>query len=145
MDKVYFFYSIGNWCYRHHLSIIAVLIRFFMRFIFSCDIPYHAKIGKGTTFPHDALGIVIHPDVVIGCNCKILHGVTLGGRGGKGRIGLPQVGNNVLIGCHAQVMGPITIGDNAVIGAGSIVIDDIPANCTAVGNPARVISKKNII
>ena len=141
MDKVYFFYWIENWCYRHHLTIIAVLIRMFIRLVFSCDIPYRATIGKGTTFPHDALGIVIHPDVVIGCNCKILHGVTLGGRGGKGRTGLPKVGNNVLIGCHAQVMGPVTIGDNAKIGAGSIVVSDVPADSTVVGNPARIIQQ----
>ena len=139
MDKIYFFYSIGNWCYRHHLTIIAILIRTFMRCIFSCDIPYRTIIGSGTTFPHDALGIVIHQDVLIGNNCKILHGVTLGGRGG--RVGLPTIGNNVVVGCHAQVLGPVKIGDNAIIGAGSIVIKDVPANCTVVGNPARIISK----
>lgn len=142
MDKVYFFYSIERWFYVHHMTALAILVRIFMRISFSCDIPYHAKIGRGTTFPHDALSVVIHQGAVIGKNCKILHGVTIGGRGGKGRVGLPEIGNNVLIGCHAQIMGPIVIGDNATIGACSVVVKDVPANCTVVGNPAKIISQE---
>ena len=148
MNKVYFCYQMANWCSKHHLSPISIMIKKAMRIIFSCDIHYKAEIGVGTIFTHDALGVVIHPKATIGCNCEILHGVTIGGRGrvssngeGAKRGGLPKIGNNVLIGCHAQVLGPIIIGDNVAIGAGSIVIHDVPANSVVVGNPARIVSK----
>ena len=80
MDKIYFFYSLERWFYLHHLTIVAVFIRAFIRVLFSADIPYKLKMGKGTKMPHDALGSLFHPDVIIGNNCVILHGVTIGGR-----------------------------------------------------------------
>lgn len=141
MGKLYFFYSIERWLYLHHLTIFAKMVNLFMRIVFSCEIPFQANIGRGTEFSHGGLGVVINSESTIGNNCKILHGVTIGGRGGKGRTGSPQIGNNVLIGCHAQILGPVTIGDNAKIGGGTIVIHDVPANCTVVGNPAKIISK----
>ena len=140
MDKVYKWYKIGNWCYLHHLSPISILVKRVMRIFFACDIHYKTAIGEGTVFVHDGLGVVIHRKAVIGTNYKILHGVTIGGRGGSGRTGLPIIGNNVLIGAHSMVLGPVIIGDNVTIGAG-IVIHSIPANSIVVGNPARIISK----
>lgn len=111
-----------------------------VKVIFSADVPPQMHIGKGTVFPHDALGCVFHPDVRIGSNCKILHGVTMGGR--AGHKGLPVVGDNVLIGTHAQILGNVKIGDNAVVGAGSIVTHDVPANVVVVGNPAKILKAK---
>lgn len=137
MDIIYSIYKISNWCYKHHLTFISILCRFLLRFVFSCDIPYKVQIGEGTTFPHAALGVVIHPDAVIGRNCKILHCTTIGGRGQ--REGLPIIGDNVLIGCHAQILGPIHIGENSIIGANSVVISDVPKNSVAIGSPATVI------
>ena len=86
MDKIYFFYSLERWFYLHHLTIVAVFIRAFIRVLFSADIPYKLKIGKGTKMPHDALGSLFHPDVIIGNNCVILHGVTIGGRSGSKKL-----------------------------------------------------------
>ena len=140
MGKIYFLYQIERWFFEHHFYFFATIIKHFIRLAYSCEIPYKARIGKGTSFPHAALGVVLNEEAVIGENCKILHGVTIGGRGGKGRVGAPLIGNNVLIGCHAQILGPIKIGDNVVIGGGTIVIKDVPDNCTVVGNPARIIS-----
>lgn len=120
MGKLYFLYSIERWFYLHHLIIFAKLVNIFMRIIFSCEIPYKATIGYGTEFTHGGLGVVINSDTIIGENCKILHGVTIGGRGGKGRKGAPVIGNNVLVGCHAQILGPIRIGDNVKIGGGQL-------------------------
>lgn len=111
-----------------------------VKVIFSADVPPQMHIGKGTVFPHDALGCVFHPDVRIGRNCKILHGVTMGGR--AGHKGLPVVGDNVLIGTHAQILGNVKIGDNAVVGAGSIVTHDVSANVVVVGNPAKILKAK---
>lgn len=137
MDKIYFFYSAEHWCYKHHLLPLAVLGRAFIRIIFSADIPYHLEIGKGTTFPHDALGSLIHPYAKIGKNCIIRQGVTIGGRSGHKQ--LPVIEDNVDIGAHAQILGPIRIGNNAVIGAGAIVIKDVPPFAVVAGNPARII------
>lgn len=75
----------------------------------------------------------------VGHNCSILHHVTLGGSGKKGVVRHPAVGNGVLLGAGATVLGPITIGDGSQVGAGTLVISDLPAHCVAVGVPARII------
>lgn len=139
-DRIYNLYLIERWFYKNHLRPISVAIRAFIRLVFSADVPYAASIGEGTEFPHDALGMVMHPSTIIGKNCKILHGCTFGGRGGDN---LPVIGNNVLIGAHSIILGDVHIGDNASIGAGSVVVTDIPENAVAVGNPAKVIKIKH--
>lgn len=101
-DRIYTWWHLEHWFYQHHLRPLAIIVRAFIRLVFSCDIPYQVKVGKGTVFPHDALGMILHNDVVIGENCHILHGVTIGGNGGKG---VPKVGNNVTIGAHAILLG----------------------------------------
>lgn len=137
MDPVYRAYYIARFFYKRKLEIISVIIRASMRIIFACDVPYKAEIGKGTTFPHHALGIVIHPYAKIGCNCKISQNVTIGGRSGLEQ--LPVIGDNVLIGTGAKVLGPIEIGNNVQIGAGAIVIESVPDNAVVVGVPAKII------
>lgn len=139
MDRIYSLYSLERFLFKRNLTIISILIRGIIRIIFSCDIPYKATIGRGTTFPHDALGVIIHPNSVIGENCKILQGVSIGGR--SGYTDVPVIGNNVTIGANAVILGPIQVGDNSVIGAGSVVIHDIPKNCTVAGVPAKIIKK----
>lgn len=109
MERIYPLYRLSHWFYRHHLTPLTMLIRIFMRILFSCDISYKAKIGKGTSFPHDALGIIIHPNTVIGDNCKILHGVTIGGRSNKAAV--PCMGNHsrsVLVRCCLWIL-PLAI------------------------------------
>jgi len=75
----------------------------------------------------------------IGNNCSILHHVTLGGSGKKGVVRHPQVGNGVLLGAGATLLGPVKVGDGSQVGAGTLVISDLPAHCVAVGVPARII------
>ncbi len=137
---VYKFYKMSNFFYRKKLTIVAIGIRLIMRLVFSCDIPYKTKIGKGTSFPHHALGVVIHQDVIIGENCKVLQNVSIGGKSGYKK--LPHIGKNVIIGANSVILGPIKIGDNAIIGAGSVVLKDVLSGTTVAGNPAKEISSK---
>lgn len=134
---VYKFYLIENFFYKIKIIPLAIFVRFLMRIIFSCDIPYKVKIGKNCEFPHHALGVVFHQDVVIGNNCKILQGVTIGGRSNNPK--LPVIGDNVLIGANAILLGDIKIGNNATIGAGSVVLHDVLDGEIVAGNPAKKI------
>lgn len=137
MDIIYCSWKISNWFWRHHLTPLAFIGRGIIRVIFSADIPYKMEIGKGTKFPHCALGSLFHPETKIGENCKILHGVTCGGKGGNDK--LPIIGNNVWIGTHAVILGDVKIGNNAIIGAGAVVVKDVPPNTVVGGNPAKII------
>ena len=92
-----------------------------------------------------ATGLVIGETAIIGINCTFLHGVTLGTNGKDNGDRHPKIGNNVLIGCNAIVLGNITIGNNVKIGSGSVVVKSIQANMTAVGNPVRIINKTVVI
>lgn len=143
MDRISTIYRMEHWLYNHHLNVIAQMSRGLVRIIFSADVPPQMQIGKGTVFPHDALGCVFHPDVKIGKNCKILHGVTMGGR--AGHKGLPIIGDNVVIGTHAQLIGNVKIGNNSIVGAGAIVTHDVPDNVVVVGNPARILKSNKCL
>lgn len=143
MDRISTIYRMEHWLYNHHLNVIAQMLRGLVRIIFSADVPPQMQIGKGTVFPHDALGCVSHPDVKIGKNCKILHGVTMGGR--AGHKGLPIIGDNVVIGTHAQLIGNVKIGNNSIVGAGAIVTHDVPDNVVVVGNPARILKSNKCL
>lgn len=101
-------------------------------------LPHNAKIGPGLRIHHFG-GIFINPRTVIGANCTLRQGVTLGNRHEGG--GAPTVGANVDFGAYAQVLGEVRIGDNVKIGAMSVVLEDVPAHCTVVGNPARVVRR----
>jgi len=106
--------------------------------LWGVDIHPAAVIGSGLMIDH-ATGVVIGETARIGKNCSFLHGVTLGSTGKDKGDRHPKLGNDVLIGCNATLLGNILIGDSAKIGSGSIVLKSIPSCATAVGNPARVI------
>ena len=144
---VMFFYKIGNVLWRYNLKFIARLIMHFARIFTGIEIHPAAKIGSNFFMDH-GLGIVIGETAEIGENVTIYQGVTLGGimpsvesvlqRNQKRH---PTVGNNVIIGSGAQILGPINIGDNARIGANSVVLKDVPPNVTVAGVPAREFSR----
>ena len=102
-----------------------------------------ATIGKGLFIDH-GMGVVIGETTVIGDNCTIYQNVTLGGTGKETGKRHPTLGNNVLVGSGAKVLGPFKVGDNARIAAGAVVLSEVPPNATAVGVPARVVKVNGV-
>jgi len=113
------------------------------RFVTGIEIHPGAKIGKGLVIDH-GMGVVIGETAEIGDNCTIYQGVTLGGTGKDVGKRHPTLGDNVLVGAGAKVLGPFTIGDNTKIAANAVVLTEIPENCTAVGIPAKVVKKEGV-
>ena len=101
--------------------------------------PTSVVIGKNCQFAHNALGVDIHPEALIGDNSKIVQNVTIGGRSGLTE--LPVIEDDVVIGANALILGPITIGKGSIIGAGSVVLKDVPPYSVVVGNPGKVIKQ----
>ncbi len=141
MCKVYTLYKCGHTFHRWRVPLLPKLIYLFTRFFFTASVPYTASIGRNTSFNNWGMGVVIHRRAVIGKNCEISHQVTIGGRGGYYEV--PEIGNDVFIGPGAKLLGPIRIGDGAIIGANAVVLHDVPAHAVAVGVPARII-KENV-
>jgi|SRR5690554_4328459 len=139
MHLVLRFHKLSRLLYEKKIPILPDLIYKFMRVFFSCDIKYTIKIGSGVKFYHNALGVVIHKQSVIGDNVSIYQNVTLGGNGKIEELnGPPIIKDGVFIGAGAVILGPVTIGKNAKIGANAVVNCDIPSGATAVGIPARI-------
>ncbi len=113
------------------------------RFFTGIEIHPGAKIGSGLFIDH-GMGIVIGETAEIGDNCTIYHGVTLGGTGKDTGKRHPTIGNNVLIGAGAKILGPFKVGDNAMIGANSVVLKEVEADTTVIGIPGRPVKRKSI-
>ena len=128
----------AHWCYTHGLLFLARMISQASRRRTGIEIHPGATIGKRLVIDH-GMGLVIGETAEIGDDCLIYHGVTLGGTGKDVGKRHPTIGNNVLIGTGAKVLGPITIGSGSRVAANSVVLKDIPENSTAVGIPARVV------
>ena len=133
-------YRLAHKLYNHKFFFLARLISQLSRFFTGIEIHPGAKIGKGLFIDH-GMGVVIGETAEVGDNVTIYHGVTLGGTGKDKGKRHPTVGNNVIIGAGAKVLGPIYIGDNVKIGANSVVLKNINNNSTAVGIPAKIIKK----
>lgn len=130
----------AHWFYQHNMKFIARWISQRSRHKTGIEIHPGATIGRRLVIDH-GMGIVIGETAEIGDDCLIYHGVTLGGTGKDVGKRHPTIGNNVLIGTGAKVLGPFTVGDNCRIAANSVVLSEIPPNCTAVGVPARIVKK----
>lgn len=134
---VLIFYRIAHGLYKIKLFFLARLISQLGRFFTGIEIHPGAKIGKGLFIDH-GMGVVIGETAEIGDDVTIYHGVTLGGTGKDKGKRHPTVGNNVIIGCGAKILGPISIGDGAKIGANSVVLKNVPKGKTVVGIPAVI-------
>lgn len=133
----------ANFFYRHKQFFLARWIS--QRASRKTGIEIHpaAEIGNGLFIDHGT-GVVIGETAVIGENCTIYQGVTLGGTGKHTGKRHPTLGNNVMVGSGAKILGPVVIGDNTRIASGAVVLTDIEPNCTAVGVPARVVKKDGV-
>ncbi len=111
-----------------------------LKYKYGFDISYRTKIGSGLYLGHFG-GVVVHGDTVIGDNCNLSHGVTIGISNHGKRKGIPTIGNNVFIGPGAVIFGKIRIGDNVTIGANTVVNVDVPDNATVINNGSIIIDK----
>ena len=131
-----------HWLWEHgHRSLARVLSQL-TRHITGVEIHPAAQIGKHFFIDH-AMGVVIGETAIVGDNCVLYQGVTLGGTGNETGKRHPTLGNNVMVGSGAKVLGPFTVGDNARIAAGAVVLSAVPEDCTAVGVPAEVVRINN--
>ena len=144
--KAVFFHHLAHKIWNFKFYLIARIISQFSRFLTGIEIHPGAKIGKNLFIDH-GMGVVIGESSEIGNDVTLYHGVTLGGispsensddqRNSKRH---PTLLDNVIVGSSAQILGPITVGECARIGANTVVLKDVPANATMVGNPAKNIS-----
>ena len=131
-------YRRAHWFYEHNMKFIARYLSQRARHKTGIEIHPAAQIGNGFVIDH-GMGVVIGETTIIGDNCILYQGVTLGGTGKEHGKRHPTLGNNVLVGSGAKILGPVKIGDNARIAAGAVVLNDVPADSTAVGVPARIV------
>lgn len=133
-------YRVAHWFYGLRLYTVARCISQIARLLTGIEIHPGAKIGKGFFIDHGS-GVVIGETTEIGDNCLVYQGVTLGGTGKEKGKRHPTLGNNVMVGAGARVLGPFKVGDNVKIAANAVVLEEVPPNCTAVGVPARIVRK----
>lgn len=127
-----------HWLWEHgHRSLARVLSQI-TRHITGVEIHPAAQIGKHFFIDH-AMGVVIGETTIVGDNCVLYQGVTLGGTGNETGKRHPTLGNNVMVGAGTIVLGDIYVGDNVKVAAGSVVVHDVPAGTTVAGNPAHVV------
>jgi serine O-acetyltransferase len=126
---------------RLRIPILPRMISVLSRFWSGMEIHPGAKIGKGLFVDHGT-GLVIGETAEVGDYCVFFHGVTLGGTGHHSDKRHPTIGNRVLIGANATLLGPIHVGQNSKIGATTVIINrDVPPNCTVVGDPGRIVKR----
>lgn len=131
-------HRIAHWLWNHRLLFLARLLSHINRFLTGIEIHPGAKIGRRFFIDH-GMGVVIGETAEIGDDVLMYHQVTLGGTTLERVKRHPTIGNHVLIGMGAKIIGPVTIGDNCRIGANAVVNKDIPPNCTVVGVPGRIV------
>jgi serine O-acetyltransferase len=136
-------HRIAHYLYKHKLLLLGRLISQINRFLTGIEIHPAAKIGKGFFIDH-GMSVVIGETAEVGDNVTLYQGVTLGGTGKEKGKRHPTLGDNIVVGSGAKVLGPVKIGDNSKIGAGAVVLRDVPANSTVVGVPGKAVVRQKI-
>ncbi len=137
------FHRFAHWLYCIGIPFIPRMISHLARFLTGIEIHPGAQIGKGVFIDH-GMGVVIGETAIIGDYSLIYQGVTLGGTGKETGKRHPTLGENVVVGAGAKVLGNIQIGNNVRIGAGSVVLRDVPSDCTVVGVPGRIVYRSGV-
>lgn len=136
-------HRLSHYLYKRGFILVPRMISQFSRFLTGIEIHPGAQIGDGVFIDHGT-GVVIGETAEVGNNVTIYQGVTLGGTGKEKGKRHPTVGNNVVISTGAKVLGNIKIGDNAKIGAGSVVLKEVPPNTTVVGIPGKIVIRDGV-
>ncbi len=136
-------HRIAHGLYKREHYLAARAISQTAKMVTGIEIHPGATIGRGLVIDHGS-GVVIGETAEIGDNCTIYQGVTLGGTGKDVGKRHPTLGNNVMVGAGAKVLGPFYIGDNTKIAANAVVLEEIPDNCTAVGIPAKIVKREGV-
>jgi serine O-acetyltransferase len=134
-------HRIAHWLLKHKIPFFPRFISQFTKFLTGIEIHPGAQIGKRFFIDH-GMGVVIGETTIIGDDCLLYQGVTLGGTGKERGKRHPTLGNNVIVSAGAKVLGSITIGNNVIIGAGAVVINSVPDDCTVVGVPGKIVRIK---
>ncbi|AFY78323.1 MAG: serine O-acetyltransferase [Hydrococcus sp. C42_A2020_068] len=137
------FHRVAHWLRNLGVPFIPRLISHLARFLTGIEIHPGAQIGRGVFIDH-GMGVVIGETAIVGDYALIYQGVTLGGTGKESGKRHPTLGENVVVGAGAKVLGNIQIGNNVRIGAGSVVLRDVPSDCTVVGVPGRIIYRSGV-
>ncbi|MBR3791924.1 MAG: serine O-acetyltransferase [Clostridia bacterium] len=138
-----FWHRISHFLFNHNFKFIARWISQTVKFFTGIEIHPGATIGKRFFIDH-GMGVVIGETAIIGDDCTIYQGVTLGGTGKDIGKRHPTLGNNVMVGSGAKILGPFTVGDNSKIAAGAVVLSEVPPNSTCVGVPARIVKREGV-
>jgi serine O-acetyltransferase len=138
---VVMWHGLSHWLWEHELRLLARFSSHIARWLTGIEIHPAARIGRRFVIDH-GMGVVIGETAEVGDDCYFYHQVTLGVARTMGGKRHPTVGNNVIIGAGAKVLGPITVGDNARVGANAVVVDSVPNDTTVVGIPARVVDRQ---
>src|ERR1700749_1262026 len=134
-------HKMSHWLWRHRLYLLGRFSSHIARWLTGIEIHPAAKLGRRLVIDH-GMGVVIGETGEVGDDCYFYHQVTLGVARTSGGKRHPSVGNNVIIGAGAKVLGPLIVGDNARVGANSVVLDDVPSDTTVVGMPARPVDRQ---
>ncbi|MBR0600464.1 serine O-acetyltransferase [Sinanaerobacter chloroacetimidivorans] len=137
------FHKPAHWLYQHNLKLLARLISQWARFFTGIEIHPGATIGKRCFIDH-GMAVVIGETAEVGNDVTIYQAVTLGGTGKDVGKRHPTIGNNVVISSGAKVLGPFKVGDHSKIGAGSVVLEEVPDHCTVVGIPGKIVRRYNV-
>lgn len=136
-----FWHRPAHWLYRHHCFFLARLVSQLTRFFTGIEIHPGAVIGHNVFIDHGS-GIVIGETAEVGDGCTLYQGVTLGGTGKDTGKRHPTIGNHVVVAAGAKVLGPFKVGDYSKIGAGAVVLKEVPPYCTVVGVPGRIVRRR---
>ena len=131
---------ISHWLWRHDRRVLALFFQNQISETFAIDIHPGAQIGSGIMIDHGT-GLVIGETAIVGNDVSILHSVTLGGSGCIGGDRHPKIGNGVMISAGAKILGNITVGEGSKVGAGSLLLGDVPAHVTVAGVPAKIVGR----